>query len=129
MAITYHTEYLDGILLVNASGRDDDLQQVIDYGSSVIDLAMECGAKLILCDETNLEYTLGTFDTFQLAQTIAARSQKIVRVAIVCSPKGLEDGKFWETVALNRFLMVRVDTDKQRARAWLLSGADLSALP
>jgi hypothetical protein len=126
MSITFKSEFVDGMLCTTATGRDDDLQQVIDYGTAIIDLANECGARLILCDETKLVYTLGTFDTFQLAQTIAERTKNIVRVAIVCSPDFLEDGKFWETVALNRFLQVRVDTDIERARAWLLNNPDQS---
>ncbi|NTW54470.1 MAG: hypothetical protein HGB15_06890 [Chlorobaculum sp.] len=120
MAITFHSEIADGLLLITASGRDEDVQQVIDYGSAVIDLAVESGVTLILCDERNLEYALDTFDTFKSAQQIAEIAPKVIRVAIVCGAKFLEDGKFWETVAVNRALQVRVDTDIEQAKAWLV---------
>ena len=119
MAITFQSEMQGGLLLVTASGRDENLQQVIDYGTSVITLAIESGATHVLCDERNLDYALDTLDTFQAAQAIAERAPKVPRVAIVCQPKFLEEGKFWETVAVNRALPVRVDTDIVRARAWL----------
>lgn len=124
MAITFHAEIKDLLLVIEASGCDENLQQVIDYGCSVIDLAVNHGSRYILCDERNIEYALDTCDTFLLAQKIAECAQKIFRVAIVCGPKFLEDGKFWETVAVNRFLEVRVDTDMERAKEWLLSNID-----
>lgn len=123
MAITYETKMEDGLLIVTSSGRDKDVQDVIDYGSAIIDAAVASGASLILCDERNLEYALSTSDTYQAAQTIASRARRVVRVAIVCGPKFLEDGKFWETVAVNRALQVRVDTDMARARQWLVKDA------
>jgi hypothetical protein len=120
MAITYQSEIKDGLLVITASGRDENLQEVIDYGCSVLDLAIKSDTKLILCDERNLEYALNAFDTLRAAQTIAERAPKVFRAAIVCGPKFLKDGKFWETVAVNRSLQVRVDTDMDRAREWLL---------
>jgi len=98
------------------------LQQVLDYGGSVVDLAIERGVTHVLCDERNLEYALGTIDTYHAAEMIAARAAGLARVAIVCRPEFLKDGKFWETVAVNRALQVRVDTDLTRAREWLLQG-------
>jgi hypothetical protein len=121
MAISFQAEIEDGMLLITASGRDENLQQVIDYGCAVIDFAIESGAAFILCDERNLEYALDTFDTFQSAQKIAELAPRLARIAIVCGPQFFKDGKFWETVAVNRALQVRVDTDIERAKAWLLN--------
>ena len=71
MSITYESEISESMLIVTASGRDEDVQQVIDYGLSIIRLAVESGATHILCDERNLEYALGTFDTYDVAKQIA----------------------------------------------------------
>lgn len=124
MTISFRAEQSDGVLVITATGRDDNLQQVIDYGSSVIELAVKNGARYILCDERGLEYTLDTYDTFRSAQEIAARAPKVLRIAIVCGERFFEDGKFWETVAVNRALHVRFDTDIGRARVWLLKDRD-----
>lgn len=127
MAICFGVNYENGVLFITASGRDDNVQQVIDYGSSVIELAVRYGSKYILCDERDLEYTLDTFDNFESARKIAELAPKVVRIAIVCGAKFLDDGKFWETVAVNRALQVRFDTEMERARAWLLRHKDLAS--
>lgn len=119
MSITYESEINGPMLLVTASGRDENVQQVIEYGLSIIHLAVESGATHILCDERNLEYALGTTDTYDAAKQIAMNVPRVARVAIVCRPEFLSDGKFWETVAVNRGLQVRIDTDFERARHWL----------
>ncbi len=126
MTIKYQSEFREKLLIVTASGRDDTLEQVIEYGCSVIALAVESGATRLLCDERGLEYTLDTVDTYKLAKTMAERAPKIIRVAIVCRPEFLVEGKFWETVAANRALLVRVDTDFDRALRWLDEGASPS---
>ena len=122
MAIAFDAAIDDGIVVVTASGRDENAQQVIDYGDAVIELVVKAGVKLVLCDERKLEYALDTLGTYQAAKTIAAHAPKVGRVAIVCNPKFLEDAKFWETVAVNRALQVRVDTDIARAKYWLVTG-------
>lgn len=127
MAISFGVNYENGVLVITASGRDDNVQQVIDYGSSVIELAVKSGARYILCDERDIEYTLDTFDNFESARKIAELAPKVARIAIVCGAMYLEDGKFWETVAVNRALHVRVDTEMERARAWLLRDKDLAS--
>ncbi len=124
MTITFQAESNDGLLVVTASGQDDNPQQVIAYGSAVIDLAIQHQASRILCDERNLEYRLGTIDTFQAAEAIAARAPKVGRAAIVCRPSNFEDGKFWETVAVNRGLAVRFFIDIDKARVWVLKDGD-----
>lgn len=122
MAITFDAAVDDGVLVITASGCDENAQQVIEYGESVIELVVKAGVKLVLCDERKLEYALNTLDTYEAAKTIAAHAPKVGRVAIVCNPKFLEDAKFWETVAVNRALQVRVVTDIARARYWLMTG-------
>lgn len=124
MAITYQSEMKEGLLTITASGRDDNSQQVIDYGTSIINLAVLYDARLILCDERNLDYALGTFETFEAAKTIAKLAPKVARIAVLCKPEFLNDGKFWETVAVNRGLQVRMDIDLDRAQKWLMKISD-----
>jgi hypothetical protein len=120
MAITFESSMEDGVLIITTSGRDENLQQVLEYGQAVIDLVVATGATRILCDERNLEYAIDTIDTYDAAKAVAEHASKAVRIAIVCGPNFLEDGKFFETVAVNRNLRLRVDTDIAKARAWLL---------
>jgi hypothetical protein len=119
-----HTETLDGdTLLVKSSGFDESLEQVQAYGIAVIAACIRHGVTHVLCDDLDLEYRLGTVDTFQSAQFIAAQAPAVARVALVCNPKYIADARFWEDVAVNRGLTVRVFTEVEAARAWLRQGA------
>ncbi|MCX6358565.1 MAG: hypothetical protein NT029_02060 [Armatimonadetes bacterium] len=40
-------------------------------------------------------------------------------MAIVCDPRYADDAHFWETVAVNRGLTVRMFPLEEAARAWL----------
>ncbi len=119
MSIKFQSKVEDGILIVTASGRDDNVNQVIEYGRSIIQLTIEKGVMCVLCDERNLEYTIDGLDSYDSARKIAEEAPKLARVAIICRPESLKKGKLWEIVAVNHGLQVRVDTDISRARAWL----------
>jgi hypothetical protein len=121
MAIEYQFAE-DGFetLCVAAWGRDDSMQEVVGYGRAVIGEAIARGCRRVLCDERGLEYAIGTIDIFEAAQTIADHAPKVARVAIVCAPACAEDADFWETVAVNRSLCVRVFLDPAEARSWLM---------
>jgi hypothetical protein len=107
------------LLKVTASGKDDSVQEVKQYGMAIIEKAVAHGITRILCDETDLEYTLSGLSTFDAASFIAEVAPRVGRVAIVINPKNAEIGRFWENVAVNRGLQVRLMTDRERALAWL----------
>jgi hypothetical protein len=107
------------LLRVKAAGRDESFEEVKDYGLAIIEAAVAHGSIRILCDESELDYALGTIDTYESAKFIADLAPKVARVAIVCQPQHAFDASFWETVAVNRGLCVRFFLDLGRAEAWL----------
>jgi hypothetical protein len=125
MAIQFVVRKEGETLLVCANGFDESLEQVQQYGMEVITAALEHGTSQVLCDERDLEYRLGTFDTYSAAAYIAANAPAVCKVALVCNPAGINDAKFWETVAVNRGLTVRVFKEMIDAQRWLgLAGAE-----
>lgn len=74
MGIKYSIKVVDNILWVKASGRDDDINDVIQYGEALIKAAVEPNVARVLCDEKDLAYTIGTLDTFKAAEHIAKKS-------------------------------------------------------
>ncbi len=119
MAIHY-TMTIDGeMLVVHVSGYDESLADVTNYGMAVIEAGLENGSKYILCDETDLEYRLGTVDIFQAAASLAEHAPRVVKTAIVCNPRFSVDAFFWETVAVNRGVNVRMFSDLDTALSWL----------
>lgn len=119
MAITYSFHAENDLLLVQASGADENLHEVEAYGEAIITAALEHQSTKILCDERQLTYLLGTLDTFLAAEYIAKVAPKVGRIAIICANKHWSEGQFWETVAVNRGLRVRMFLSPEQARAWL----------
>lgn len=119
MAIQFKFECSNSVLRVKASGNDDNLKQVEDYGIAIIKAALSCSCTKILCDETELEYSLDTFDSFESAKFIAEHAPKVSKTAIVCKPSSFLDAAFWETVAVNRGLHVKICKTLNEAEEWL----------
>lgn len=119
MAIHYKMELEGDLLNVETSGFDESLEEVQQYGMDIIDACRRGNHTHVLCDERNLEYRLSTFDTYQSAEFMAAQIPRLAKAAVVCNEKFINDAKFWETVAVNRGLVVRVFKDIDSARLWL----------
>ncbi len=119
MAIHYSMKTEGSLLVVTASGFDESLEEVQQYGLAVVQACRQGGHARVLCDEQELEYRLGTLDTFKSAEFLAAQAPRIGRAAIVCNTKFNRDAEFWETVAVNRGLTVRFFKDMDTARQWL----------
>ncbi len=119
MTIDLELKVEKDILLVTAKGRDDDLKQVQEYGLAVLAEAKVNNSNKIICDETELEYSLSTLNTFNLAESLSKVIPYAVKVAIVCNPYQFTDASFWETVAVNRGAQVRVFKDMVSAEKWI----------
>jgi hypothetical protein len=119
MAIHYSFFREEGLLRVKATGRDENLDAVIEYGMAVIPQALEIQATHSLCDETELEYNLSTISTFVAGKFIAEHAPRVAKVAIVCNIRCLPDARFWEDVTHNRGLQTGVFTDIGEAKDWL----------
>lgn len=119
VAIRFETSSDGEKLVVRAAGFDESLEEVQAYGLGVIEAAVAGAFTRILCDERELEYRLKTVDTFQAAEFIAAAAPRVARIAIVCHPGCMEDAAFWETVAVNRGLSVRMFRGLDEATRWL----------
>jgi hypothetical protein len=117
--INYRIEYEGDILHVIARGRDENLQEVTGYGMAIIEAANLHQTKKVLCDERELEYAISVFDTFELAEAASKFAPRVAHIAIICHPRHLEIGKFYETVAHNRGLQILVTSDFDEAVKWL----------
>ncbi len=119
MAIEYEFCLENDLLKVTAKGEDENLEEVLEYGKAIIKKAVATDSRRILCDETELKYALSTFDTFEVAKTIAEYAPKVGRIAIICNPENIPDGKFWEDVAVNRGLTIKMCLTNEAALEFL----------
>lgn len=119
VAIDFRTWAEGETLVVHASGFDESLAEVQAYAMAIIEAAVSGGLTRVVCDERDLEYRLKAVDTFKAAEFIAEYAPRVAKVALVCNPKGLGDATFWETVAVNRGVTVRVFRERSLADRWL----------
>lgn len=119
MAIYYTMKMENDTLVVTASGKDEGLEDVKQYGEAVINAALQNHCRKIICDETNLVYALGIFEAYIDAEFLSKIAPRLHRVAIVCHPNQIGDAKSWETFAVNRGLRVKVFIDRAEAENWL----------
>ncbi|MCX6371592.1 MAG: hypothetical protein NTX16_00685 [Actinobacteria bacterium] len=84
MAISFSVSVQGDLLMVKAAGFDDNLKDVWGYGKAIVEPCHAAGCVRVLCDETDLEYRLGTMDTFESAAFIAECVPHVAKVAIVC---------------------------------------------
>ena len=119
MSIQFEFTPGENLLEVKAWGYDETVEDSNRYSEAVIREAIKCGVTRVLCDEREVEYRLNLFDTYIMAETVAQTAPNVTKVAIVCDPGYLEDGKFYETVLANRGIAVSVTDNMKQARAWL----------
>ncbi len=119
MSITFQITPINDTLFVKTSGKDDSLEEVMNYSKAIIEAAYKNNSKKIFCDERELEYDLSTFQTFEAGKFASQFSKYVCKIAIVCNPIFIEDGKFYETVATNRGLLIRVTSSIQVAEDWI----------
>ena len=81
--------------------------------------ALENDCTRIICDESDLIYSLDTYDTYQLAEMLSKSVPLLLKVALICNIDQVDDAEFWETVAVNRMVTVRVFKDKKSAEQWI----------
>jgi hypothetical protein len=120
MAIHYSLTEESNYLMVHTWGFDESRAEVQAYGVALVEACAERGVTRLLCDERELEYRLGTLDTFEAAQFMAAFAPSVARAAIVPNARSDADARFWETVAVNRGLTVHIFREIEEARRWLL---------
>ena len=119
MALHYAFKVDKDMLTVTTEGKDESLDERFQYSRAVIEQALKHNSKKILCDERNLEYAISIPDTYELAEKISYAVTRVARVAIVCNKEYQEEGKFFETVASNRGLVISVTPSYDLAREWL----------
>jgi hypothetical protein len=121
MGINYQFTVEENILVVNACGVGDKLEEVKDFILAIVQKALEQNCNRVLCLEKDLEYKMGFMDLFQSAVFVATLNIPVVgaSLAIVCDEKYYNDLAFWENVVVNRGLIMRAFTDPEKAREWL----------
>ena len=119
MAISFRVIAEDGFLGIVSAGLCEDLCQLKAYVLAVHKAAMSSGQTRLLVDETDVAYRLGTVDDYHSGCFVSRLSPRPHKIAVLCRPEGWSNAKFWETVAVNRGVSVRVFREQSIAEAWI----------
>lgn len=119
MAISFNHKVKNNVLTVFTYGVDESLEDSEKYAYDVFQLCMLNKCDRILCDERELDYSLSVIDTFLLAEYASINARGLIKLAIVCQEKYMNEAKFYETVSTNRGLTVIVTSDIDYAIDWL----------
>ncbi|MBD3167320.1 hypothetical protein GF324_12025 [bacterium] len=119
MAITFTYEVKGKILHVKTEGYDENLKDVLSYSARVVRTAIKHRTPHVFCDERDLEYRISDMESYLSAEKAAQSIPAAHRVAILCRPNQYEEAVFWELVASNRFMNVKIFTDEEGAWSWV----------
>jgi hypothetical protein len=121
MALDYTAERVGELLAVRVTGSDEGIHEVRQLIINVVQDAFREGVHLILCDETEIVTRLDTLETFEIGTFLSSKVPPSLRIAIVYNPASLFDFRFFESLAVNRGLKLRIFIDHEDARRWLVS--------
>lgn len=119
MAILYEPRVDGDLLRVKTSGSDDSLDEVKRYGDAIVAACASNGCTRLLIDELELEYKLDALDTYEYAQHLSAKAPGVLKAAVVCNSRFVQDAQFWETIVTNRGLHVKIFTSMEDASIWI----------
>jgi len=117
--IQYTFEKRGDMLVVETNGFDESLEEVIAYNDAVKAEAAKLECDKILADERGLEYRLSVIDTYELGDYLSRTAAMFAKIAIVTNEGNREAAQFWENVASNRGIVVRVFYAFEEAEEWL----------
>jgi hypothetical protein len=121
MALQYTLTRDGDILFVKVTGEDEGPGEVETYIVAIMKAAVDEGLQRILCDETGIVTRLDTLETFDIGTFLSRNTPPFFRIAILYDPATWFDFRFFESVAVNRGTQLRIFTDFETARNWLLS--------
>lgn len=120
MALDY-TSIVDGDLLsITTRGCDDNIDEVVAYGESIIGLCIENQCNKLIVDERELTGVLDKVKTYEFVQRLLSLVPFSLCIAYVINPDYIEDVSFGVLVAENRGIHVKAFLSMEPAREWVM---------
>ncbi len=107
------------ILIVRSSGHIGNQQEYKRYFSSMHEKIRETGCNRLLIDSREIQTDFDTIEVYRAASAdaLAHRANPLERFAILTVPAEAENARFYENVAYNRGLKVKLFYDEEEAWA------------
>ncbi len=109
----------DDLQVIQVTSCDDvTMEEFTKTLSSILKIRKDRGLTKVFVDGTAVTSYPSTFPVFEFGSQVAA-SLRGMRVAIVATPDKRDESSFFETVARNRGVNVRIFNSPDTALAWL----------
>ena len=119
MALEYSINANDGLLTVTTSGFDENVEEAVSYGKSVITACVENQCRKLLVNEANVTSVLDKGGQYNMVQQLTSLVPHDIFIAFVASPEHFADTSFGALVAENRGMHIKAFTSVVEAKEWL----------
>ena len=119
MALDYDIEVDGELLIVTTRGFDDDVDEAVAYGESIISSCVENKCNKILVDESEMTTVLDTIGQYEMAQRLISLVPYQFSFAMVVNPANYQETSFGTTVAANRGIHIETFKSRKLACEWL----------
>jgi hypothetical protein len=110
-------------LLVRGYGRRDKFAEMVKASEMIYAKVLETNARYLLVDYSLLEVHLNMSEALNMVRKSETSQPQFKRLvaAMVVGPTGIEFGRFWQHLAVQRGFNVQVFEDFAQAERWLIS--------
>ncbi len=119
MALNFTIDIDGDLLTVTTSGFDENVDEAIAYGQSVIKSCVENQCKYILVNESEMTAVLDKVSQYEMVRHLVSLVPYDLSIAFVVNEENHEDAAFGVLVAGNRGMNIKVFMDVDEAREWL----------
>ena len=119
MALDYTIDIDGDLLTVTTSGFDENVDEAVAYGQSVISRCVESQCRKILVNESEMTAVLDKVSQYEMVRQLVSLVPYDLFVAFVVNEDNFEDTSFGVLVAENRGMNIKAFLLLDEAREWL----------
>jgi hypothetical protein len=112
-------------LLVVGHGSRDSLASMVEASAQIFEKVRETQRRFLLVDYRNLQINVRMTEAFNIVKRyeVAQPGLKDITIAAVFGGNGVEFGKYWREVGLQRGFFIEMFQDIDQAEEWLIKRA------
>ncbi len=119
MALDFTIDIDGDLLAVTTSGFDENVDEAVAYGQSVISRCVENQCRKILVNESKMTAVLDKVSQYEMVQHLVSLVPYDLSIAFVVNEDNFEDTSFGVLVAENRGVNIKAFLLVDEAREWL----------
>ncbi|OIQ52085.1 hypothetical protein BerOc1_00557 [Pseudodesulfovibrio hydrargyri] len=121
MPYTYEVLKKDGYIQLTSSGKIGSMEDLVELGRSMEDLANRLDCRRFLIDERSVVMAIEPLDLTAFAESRMDEPRTGMRVAVIYTPENLSRFHWIETFLQNRCIPYRQFSSFEEAEQWLMS--------